>query len=186
MKTICFIIACLALAVPFNPGRSAAQETGAPRFEDYAVTARRGRVAPLDLRSHTLARKFRTNLRQQLTEEGVNFAGQYTFASLGCGTGCSIVAIIDARTGRAYFPKEFEGWTSIVGDYDPPEGEDVWTYRADSRLLRAVGRPNIGEAREERHGPSGIYYYEWTNRRLRQVKFTPVGSYPEADPPAKQ
>jgi hypothetical protein len=185
MRTFCFIVACFVLAVAIAPRPSAAQETGAPRFEDYAAAAGREKVAPLDVRSHPLARKFRTAIRQQLREEGVNFAGHYTLASMGCGTGCSIVAIVDARTGRAYFPKELEGWTSIVGDYDPPEGEDVWTYRAGSRLLRAVGRPNIGRAGEERHGASGIYYYEWTNRRLRQVKFTPVGSYPEPDPPAQ-
>jgi hypothetical protein len=185
MKTLCFTVACFVLAVAFDPRLSAAQETGAPRFEDYAAPTGSDKVAPLDLRSHPLARKFRTLIRQQLRDEGINFAGHYTLATMGCGTGCSIVAIVDVRNGRAYFPKELDGWTSIVGDYDPPEGEDVRTFRASSRLLRAVGRPNIGRAGEERHGASGIYYYEWTNRRLRLVKFTPVGSYPEADPPAR-
>ncbi|MCA1565336.1 MAG: hypothetical protein LC803_06830 [Acidobacteria bacterium] len=185
MKTLRFIVACLVLAVAVDSRLSAAQEMGAPRYEDYAAAAGREKIAPLNPRSHPLARKYRTVIRQQLREEGVNFAGHYTLASVGCGTGCSIIAIVDARTGRAYFPKELEGWTSIVGDYDPPEGEDVRTFRAGSRLLRAVGRPNIGKAGEERHGASGIYYYEWTNGRLRQVKFTPVGSYPEADPPAR-
>ena len=118
-------------------------------------------------------------------EEGVNFAGHYTLASAGCGTGCSITAIVDARNGKAYFPNEFNGWTSIVGDYEIPEGEEQWTFRAESRLLRAIGRPHIGKPNEERYGPSGIYYYEWKNNRLRLVKFTPVGSYPEADPPGK-
>jgi hypothetical protein len=189
MKTFCLILVCLALVVAVNPCPAvAAQETGAPRFEDYAVAVAAGRrkVAPLDLGSHPLARKFRTTLRRQLKDEGVNFAGRYTLASAGCGTGCAIVAIIDTRTGRAYFPKELHGWTSIVGDYELPEGEDIWTYRAGSRLLRAVGRPNIGAAGEERHGASGIYYYEWANNRLRPVKFTHVGSYPDADPPEKK
>jgi hypothetical protein len=187
MKMSCLMVACLTLVVAVNPRWTAAQETGAPRFEDYAVAIRRAKVAPLDLqRSHPLARTYRTTIRQQLREEGINFAGHYTLASAGCGTGCSIVAIVDARTGRAYVPKELDGWTSIVGDYEPPEGEEVWTFSAGSRLLRAVGRPNIGRAGEERHGASGIYYYAWTNNRLRLVKFTPVGSYPEADPPERR
>lgn len=190
MKTFCLTLVCLALTVAINPRPAAAQETGAPRFEDYAVAdgaaAGRRKVAPLDLRSHPLARKFRTTLGRQLKEEGVNFAGHYTLASAGCGTGCSIVAIVDARNGRAYFPTELLGWTSIVGDYELPEGEDVRTHRANSRLLRMVGRPNIGAAGEERHGASGIYYYEWANNRLRLAKFTHVGSYPAADPPEKQ
>lgn len=154
-----------------------------PRFEDYSVFMWRGRVAPLNLGSHPLARKYRTLLRQQIKEAGINFAGRYTLTTVGCGTGCSISAIIDARTGRAFFPNELLGWTGIVGDYDPPEGEETWTYQPGSTLLRLVGRPNIGKVGEERYGPSGIYYYEWNKNRLRLVKFTHVGSYPEADPP---
>lgn len=167
-------------------GNAFAQETGTPRFEDYSDFVWRGKVAPLNLRSHPLARKYRTLLGLQIKEAGVNFAGRYTLASVGCGTGCSISAIIDARTGRAFFPNEFLGWTSIVGDYEPAEGEELWTYRAGSRLLRVVGRPNIGETGEERYGASGIYYYEWRNNRLRLVKFIPAGSYPDADSPVKQ
>jgi hypothetical protein len=164
--------------------RSLGQETEAPRFESYQVAVWRGRVAPLNLRSHSLARLYRTLIREQVREEGVNFAGHYTLASVGCGTGCSTTAIVDARTGTAFFPNELNGWTSIVGDYEIPDGEDQRMYRADSRLLRAIGRPNIGRPDEERHGPSGIYYYEWKENRLRVVKFTAVGSYPEADPPS--
>jgi hypothetical protein len=187
MKMLYSAIACLALAFALSPQQCPAQETDAPRLEDYAAVVSRGRVAPLDLqRSHPLARKYRTMIRQQMREEGVNFAGHYTLAAAGCGTGCSIGAIIDTRTGRAYFPKELYGWTSIVGDYDPGEGEDLWTFRPGSRLLRGLGRPNIGKPGEERHGASGIYYYEWTGNRLRLVKFTHVGSYPEADPPKRR
>lgn len=168
-------------------GNTAAQEKNAePRFEDYAVVVWRGKAAALDQRSHALARKYRTLMGQQIKDAGVNFAGRYTLASVGCGTGCSISAIIDARTGRAFFPNELLGWTNIVGDYEAPEGEEPWTYRADSRLLRVVGRANIGRVGEERYGASGIYYYEWRNNRLRLVKFTHVGSYPDADPPVTQ
>src|SRR5215212_6868817 len=190
-KILSLVIACVALAAsPVLSARaqqhSRASQSKAPRFGSYRVTVRRGRVTPLDLRSHKLARHYRTLLRQQQRDEGVNFAGRYTLASVGCGTGCSTTAIIDARTGRAHFPPELNGWTGIVGDYDPPEGEEPWEYRADSSLLRATGRPNVGDPREERHGPSGIYYYAWDGTRLRQVGFTPVGSYPEADPPGNR
>ena len=173
-----------AMALACLHAGAAAQGRGEPRFERYRAAAWRGRIRPLDLRSHPLARHYRTLLRKQQGDEGVNFAGRYTLASVGCGTGCSVTAFIDARDGRAYFPRELEGWTGIVGDYEQPEGEETWTYKADSRLLRLVGRPHIGRRGEERHGPSGIYYYEWTGARLRLVKFTHVGSYPESDPPA--
>ena len=189
MKRLCCMVACLALAVALGMHSSSAQEekqTGAPRFEDYAVEISRQQVATLDLRrSHPLARKYRTTFREQLLQEGINFAGRYALVSAGCGTGCALGAIIDTRTGRAYFPAELNGWTSIVGDYERDESEDLWTFRPHSRLLRGLGRPNIGRPGEERHGASGVYYYEWTNNRLRLVKFTHVGSYPKADPPRR-
>ena len=153
-----------------------------PRFEQYSTDVWHGSAGSLNLRSHPLARKFRTSIRRQLSEEGINFAGHYSLVAMGCGTGCSITTIVDARNGNAYFPEVLNGWTGIVGDYDIPDGEDLRMFRADSRLLRAIGRPRIGTLDEERYGPSGIYYYEWSNNRLRFVSFTHVGSYPEADP----
>lgn len=75
-----------------------------PRFENYSADVYAGKPAPLNLRSHRLARMYRTSIREQLHEEGINFAGHYTLAVMGCGTGCSIVAIVDARNGHAYFP----------------------------------------------------------------------------------
>src|SRR6266508_649420 len=36
--------------------------------------------------------------------------------------------------------------TSIVGDYEFPHGEEQLMFRTNSRLLRAVGRPNIGQS----------------------------------------
>jgi hypothetical protein len=150
-----------------------------PRFESYRVKVWSGKSAALNLSSHKLARMYRTSLREQLREEGVNFAGHYTVAAMGCGTGCSITGIVDARTGRAYFPQVFEGWTSIIGDYEFKEGEDIRTFHASSRLIRAIGRPRISA--EEKWGPSGVYYYEWSNNRLKQVHFVPAGSYPEKD-----
>jgi hypothetical protein len=165
-KLLWFIVAASSY---FSVVFSAPGQPTAPRFEDYPVTVWRGKMAPLDLRSHPLARTFRTRLREDMKTEGVNFAGHYTLATAGCGTGCSINAIIDARTGRAYFPNELNGWTGIVGDFDR-EDEYEQRTRPNSSLLRILGRPNIGRTNQERHGPSGIYYYEWKNNRLRLVK----------------
>ena len=58
-------------------------------------------------------------LRQQMRDEGVNFAGLYTLASMGCGTGCSMTAIV-VRALATYFPKR-----CLLGpasrDYDLPK-----------------------------------------------------------------
>ena len=181
MKRTCRLaLVCVALGLTFG-SRSLAQKPDAPRFEDYPADVWAGKAVLLNLRSHPLARTFRTRLREDMKTEGINFAGHYTFATVGCGAGCSINSIIDARTGRAYFPKALSGWTAIVGDFERSEEFEQQT-RADSRLLRMLGRPNIGRMNQERYGPSGIYYYEWIHNRLRLVKFVHVGSYPNADP----
>lgn len=172
IRSVGYVLVCLVLSVAVE-SQCLAQAKDAPSFDRFKVPVWRGRVAALNQNSHPLARKFRTATREQMKDAGVNFAGHYTLVSIGCGAGCGLSGLVDARTGKAYFPKEFEGWTGIVGDYDPPDGEESWTFRADSTLLRAIGRPNIGRTGEERHGPSGIYYYQWTRNRLRLVKFIP-------------
>src|SRR6266498_575805 len=78
---------------------------GEPQFKDYPAPVYAGKADLLNVRSHPLARLYRTRLRENLHEEGINFAGHYTFASIGCGAGCSVNAIVDARTGRAFFPQ---------------------------------------------------------------------------------
>lgn len=157
----------------------AAQKSDPPRFEKYSADVYAGKPAPLNLNSHRLARMYRTSIREQLHEEGINFAGHYTLAVMGCGTGCSITTIVDARNGNAYFPQVFEGWTSVIGDYEFKDDEDIRTFKANSRLIKAIGRPRLSA--DEKWGPSGVYYYEWVNNRLRQVHFTPAGSYPQSD-----
>jgi hypothetical protein len=148
------------------------QSAKPPDFKQYSADVYAGKPAPLNLRSHRLARTYRTSIREQLQEQGINFAGHYTIAVMGCGTGCSITAIVDARNGSAYFPRELDGWSVEPGVYDFADDEDVRTFRTDSRLLKIIGAPRLGA--DERWGRGGIYYYEWKKNRLQQVQFVPT------------
>lgn len=165
---------CLIAALLFSAGFqfSLAQTTEPPKFESYSADVYAGKPAPLNLSSHRFARMFRTKIREQLQEEGINFAGHYTIAVMGCGTGCSTTAIVDARNGRAYFPSVLDGWSVAPGAYQFAEDEDVRTFRVNSRLLKIIGSPRLSSY--EKWGPSGVYYYEWKNDRLRQVQFVPT------------
>ena len=165
------IIFGLALSTCFAFTLTAQPKPERPRFESYPADVYAGKPAPLNVGSHRLARLFRTRIREQLQEEGINFAGHYTIAAMGCGTGCSTTTIVDARNGRAYFPQVLDGWAVGPGAW-PEEGEDVRTFRANSRLLKVIGSPRLGAYEE--WGPPGIYYYEWKNNRLRQVHFVPT------------
>jgi hypothetical protein len=132
---------------------------GSPfRFEDFAtpvesVVSRR----PPNL-SPPKARRYRTILRQAATE-APNFAGHYRVVTWGCGTCCTEFAILDLRSGEAWFPPFFNG-CGYPADNEAPDG--ALLYRADSRLFVAAGANN------ER--PWGIYYYRWSGRRLELLK----------------
>ena len=165
MNTAFLTAIILAATVALPHGRA----SDTPRFEDYSADAYAGKPAPQNLRSHSMARMYRTSIREQLHEAGINFAGHYTIAVMGCGTGCSITAIVDARNGVAYFPRALNGWSVEPGVYDFADDEDVRTFRTDSQLLKIIGAPRLGA--EEKWGPGGVYYYEWKKNQLRQVYF---------------
>jgi hypothetical protein len=165
MKSAFLTTISLVVTVALPHGRA----SDTPRFENYPADVYAGKPAPLNLRSHRMARMYRTSIREQLNEAGINFAGHYTIAVMGCGTGCSITAIVDARNGNAYFPRVLDGWSVEPGVYEFKEDEDVRTFRTDSRLLKIIGAPQLSA--EEKWGAPGIYYYEWKNNRLRQVHF---------------
>lgn len=56
-------------------------------------------LAPLDESSHPDAAKFRSALQSGL-QKGVNFAGQYTVVTVGCGTTCQEHYVVDRSSGK--------------------------------------------------------------------------------------
>jgi len=145
-------------------GNAAAQKT--PTFKQYAAKVEKIKNITVDLKSHKNARNYRTNLRNA-AKEGVNFAGHFVFTSWGCGTNCSESAIIDARSGRVFFPAQLEG--AGFGFCELPDDAEPVVYRADSRLLVLNGFK--GGDLERANAPCGVYYFEWTGAALKQVGF---------------
>ena len=137
-----------------------------PTFTQYAVRVQKTKNVKVNLKSHKDANMFRTNLRNA-AKEGVNFAGHYILTTWGCGTNCSQTAIIDARNGKVYFPRELEG--AGFGYCELPDATEAIVSRADSRLLILNGFKG-GDLSVE-NAPCGIYYLEWTGTKFRQVKF---------------
>ncbi len=163
MKTSLALLLCLCLG-PLASESAAQNSRAEPRFGSYPARVYRGRVAPVNLRSARGARTFRTRLREG-AKEGVNFAGHFSLVGWGCGTGCQSVAIIDAKNGAVHFPKELYAF----GVWLFSDDGEVLTFRPDSRLLVLSGFPN--SETESAEPKAGLYYYEWTGKRLRLVKF---------------
>jgi hypothetical protein len=152
-----------------------------PTFAQYAARVERIRNVQVDLRSQKNARMFRTNLRNA-AKEGVNFAGRFTLTGWGCGTNCSEWAIIDGRTGRVFFPREFGGVgfgfcdlppNALPADIRVPavgdEGLGPLIFKKGSRLVILTGY--TGGGIDNKRAKCGNYFFEWTGTALRQVRF---------------
>lgn len=150
--------------------------TDAPRFEDFPAEAYSGRNAVPNLQSDATTRMFRSRLAQW-AKERPNFAGHYILATWGCGTDCTQISIIDAKTGRIFHPAGVTTNVAVNVHHELLEGGDLWhasgaiKFRYDSRLLVLFGMP------EERTKDRGISYYVWERNRLRLVRFVPKAWY---------
>jgi hypothetical protein len=143
----------------------------APRFEDYPAKLYTGRNAAPDLKSDPKSRLYRTRLKEWARERP-NFAGRFILATWGCGTDCTQIAIIDAKTGRIFHPPGV-AFNSAVNVHDAlfQPGKSIWHgsgaiwYRPDSKLLVLIGEP---EDRDR-----GISYFLWEKDRLVKLRFIP-------------
>jgi len=144
------------------------QAGSTPKFRQFPVKLEKARVRSIDFKKNPEAGTFRTRLSEAL-KGGVNFAGHYVVAGWGCGTGCLSGAIIDARTGDVYWPEQFNAMAVLFtkGEYAQPID-----YRQHSRLLVLSGVPGQKDEKAAEK-PSGIYFYEWKNNRLHQLRFVP-------------
>jgi hypothetical protein len=136
-----------------SPGDSMPTFSAYPARERYS-----GRPAAVQLASAGYGRAFRTKLREGAAR-GPNFAGAYTIVLWGCGSGCQIVAVVDARSGRL-----------SRQTLHTMNGID---YRTDSRLLIAdpIDPTNPPPPGCASCGTPAAY--EWDGKR-----FQPVGPGP--------
>lgn len=130
-----------------------------PEFTDYPVREIfKGRPARVRLDSRQ-ARLFRTRLREGAAA-GPNFAGHYTVVQWGCGTGCAGMGIVDARTGKVYFPPL--EYSDIIDMED--EATRSRFFRLDSRLLVLTQMLYDGNDSYTAH------YYLFDNGRFRLLR----------------
>jgi hypothetical protein len=161
MKRISILSVLLACMMTLSASASFADNV--PDFGQYPVKEIfKGTPAPIDLKSTPGASLFRTRLREG-AKKGPNFAGKYTIIGWGCGTGCTVLAVVDATTGRVVFPKEIEP-VFFVG---LPEGHQLTDkydikFQKDSRLLIIHGIPN-------QKTNVGSYYYVWQDGHFELI-----------------
>jgi len=111
------------------------------------------------------AHLYRTVIREA-AGKGPNFAGHYTLIRIGCGAATVCPAIVDARTGKVFFPPELVSAEALLVDTGDT-GVETLNYRKDSRLIIVVGTPNENLKNE------GMSYYLWWSGKLTRIRFVP-------------
>lgn len=139
-----------------------------PHFDDYSVKKIfKGKPATVDVKTQAQARRYHTMLRIGAAR-GPNFAGHYTIVGWGCGTSCLEFAIVDAITGKVFFPPGIPYIDGHFVDLGPGESMPEFItlrYSIDSRLLVLLGAPGEDESQ------AGIAYFEWTGASLKKIHF---------------
>jgi hypothetical protein len=142
-----------------------AQKT--PTYSGFSVKVENKTAKKVNLKSHSEAKFFRTNLKKALANSEVNFAGKYILTYWGCGSGCTQGAIIDVHTGKVFFPLELQG--VYAGGLSLGE-HDMLEYKKDSNLLIIYGYAGGGfEPETATH--HGIYYFQWNGKTFKLLKF---------------
>jgi hypothetical protein len=127
--------------------------TAEPIFSDYRVKVEKILSPKINLRSHRIGRKYQSQIRFTVKNEGVNFAGHYTVVEWGCGTNCSHLAIVNLRTGKIWYDPEliasrgflFRSDSSLIvvnpwdgpGDFLPNLPTEYFVFRGGK--LQSVG-----------------------------------------------
>lgn len=134
--------------------------SSAPRFESFSVPASPNQPSVhVHLKSHPRAYRFRSALRAGV-RKGPNFSGSYTIVSWGCGVACQELAIVDAKSGKVFFPKALRLNAYHVVHEDPLPSP--FQFQLNSSLLVVVGAPNDGEEK-------GIFFYHWNGKDMELV-----------------
>lgn len=149
----------------------------APQFSDYLVKEifKGTPAAPQLLTAE--GRRYRSRIREGVTkggdyafdgggQPGPNFAGHYIVVRWGCGSPCTMMAIVDAITGKIYDPPMGNGF-QMSGLGGGPWLPDT-RFRLDSRLMIMTPCPNMG--------PVWTHYFLWQDNRWALVRKIPLNS----------
>jgi len=155
------------LCLVFVRGLAQVKETGpvwALKFTDFAANgAFHGKPATPILATRS-QRLFRSAIREAAAK-GPNFAGHYTIAEWGCGSGCMSSAVVDAVTGKV-FAAPFRILSMPLAESEGGHEYQGAVYQLNSRLFIADG------CAEETN--CGTYYYEWSDNKFKQLRFDPA------------
>jgi len=103
-------------------------------------------------------------------KEGPDFAGRYTVVTWGAGMGNFSMVVVDAKTGKLFYPPfESIGLAAYGLPIDGAEGNPA--YKLESRLFAFSGCPGKEYEGCPDRAKEGLYIYDFNNGRFKLVRF---------------
>jgi len=122
-------------------------------FEQYPVSqVYSGPLHAIDWQSDSRALEFKTTISNQVIQNGINFAGKYSVATWGCGSGCQESTIIDLQTGK-------------ISAFGIQSDLDV-SYKKDSRLFIVNPPENFPSNPADLNPEIKTKYFEMTEKGI--------------------
>ena len=162
LTLVAALIGCVWALVAVNAQEKEREPVWALKFQDFAVTdVFKGKPAQPILTKNN--RWYRTRIRDGAAK-GPNFAGHYTIAIWGCGSGCASLVVVDAASRKVYAsPFGYIGMPMPTGENGHEYHGPV--FQLKSRLLIADGCLEDEKC--------GTFYYEWTANKFKFVRSDP-------------
>lgn len=124
-------------------------------FKDYPVDIYEGKLADPDFSTDPDSKRFITRIKNECAN-GINFAGQYTLVTWGCGSPCQSGVIVDRKTGE------------IFGGYGTSLGSE---FRKNSKLIiRNVGAIDTTTYLIEVCAYCHVNHEVWTGTEFKEVE----------------
>jgi hypothetical protein len=124
-------------------------------FQDFPTDIYKGKLADPDFSTNPEAKRFITRIKNECTN-GINFAGQYTLVTWGCGSTCQSGVVVDRKTGR------------IFGGYGTALGSE---FRKDSKMIiKNVGAIDTTTNLIEVCAYCVVNHEIWTGTEFKEVE----------------
>jgi hypothetical protein len=131
------------------------------KFSDYSTHVYKGRLAQPNFKTDTAAYFFRTQIRTQCKEAGINFAGHYTIVMWGCGSPCQQVAVVDRINGRIYYSNIPQINNELAFELMYKPNSDIIILNSDL-LEEHKGYVNCSSL-------ANLEILEWKNNKVRRL-----------------
>jgi len=124
-------------------------------FDGFKVNVYTGKLSNPDFSTNPGAKRFITRIKSAC-EKGVNFAGHYTLAIWGCGSGCQSGVVVDRKTGEIY-----DGYGTSWGS----------KFKIDSQLIvRNIGALDTATNLIEYCAYCNVNTEIWTGKEFKDIK----------------